>query len=84
VTAALSALLSVASHIFADMTEIGQGIQSVVHFKNDIAAATAIAAVRTASSYEKFPAEADMTVTAFSGSDINFCTVGKHKYLLLI
>ena len=45
---------------------------------------TAIAAVRTASSYEKFPAEADMTVTAFSGSDINFCTVGKHKYLLLI
>ena len=64
-TAALSALLSVASHIFADMTEIGQGIQSVVHFKNDIAAATAIAAVRTASSYEKFPAEADMTVTAF-------------------
>ena len=59
-------------------------IQSVVHFKIDIAAATAIAAVRTASSYEKFPAEADMTVTAFSGSDINFCTVGKHKYLLLI
>ena len=42
----------------------------------------AIAAVRPAVRYKKLSAETDMSVSALTGADQNFCSVCKHGILL--
>ena len=53
-------------HIFPDMPEISQCVQAVAHFKNNISALAAVAAVGTACRHKEFPAEADMSVSALA------------------
>jgi hypothetical protein len=47
---------------------------------NDIAAAAAIAARRTAPGDILFPPESDATVAAIAGFDQNLCFIDKHTY----
>ena len=46
---------------------------------NDISAFSTVSTIRTACRYVQFPAKADMTISALSGTDINFCTICKHN-----
>ena len=78
VTALLSALFSAGGDIFSYMAEISKGVQSLVNLEDNISAAAAISAVRAAIRYLKLPAEADMSVSAFSGFNKDFCTVCEH------
>ena len=78
VTAVVSAGFSVLCTILADEAEIIERVQTVIHLKDQIAAATAVAAVRTAGRNEFFAPEADMAVTAVAGTDIDFCRISKH------
>ena len=66
VASALTALLSIFCGIFLPVPVILQSIQPLIHFKDDIAASSAIAAVRPAVWHIEFPAETDVSVTAFS------------------
>jgi hypothetical protein len=52
VATTLSAVLSAFCHILTNMAKIYQGIQSLIYFKYNITAATAISAVGTSCRYE--------------------------------
>ena len=67
--ASFSAFFAVLSLELSLMTVLIEGIQSFVYFKNHIAAASAVSAVRTAVGYVQLPAEADMSVSALTGAD---------------
>ena len=53
-------------HIFPDMPEISQCVQAVAHFKNNISALAAVAAVRAAGRDKELPAETDVSVSALA------------------
>ena len=74
----LIAILSIFCGILADMPEISQCIQPIVHFKNNVSAVTAVTAVRTAVRHIFFPAERNVPIAAFSASYIYFRSVCKH------
>ena len=78
VAAALAALLSVLSREFCLMPVIIQGIEAFIHFKNHIAASSAVTAVWTAVRYIELSSEAYMPVSAFSCPYKYFCSVCKH------
>jgi hypothetical protein len=82
VTVSLAAFFAVSGTILAHMAEIRKRIQSFIHFEDDISALAAVAAIRTASRHKKFSPEADMAVSAFTGSYIYFHMVRKHRDLL--
>lgn len=79
---AFSARLAVGSRKLSSVAVINQCIQSFVNFKNNVSAFAAIAAVRPAVRYKKLSAETDMSVSALTGADQNFCSVCKHGILL--
>jgi hypothetical protein len=58
--------------------KVYQSIEIFVGYKIHIAPLPAVAAVWTALGDELFPAEADTSVTAVSGFDLDFCLVNKH------
>ena len=66
VAAAFSAFFPTLRHIFADVPEIHQCIKAVVHLKNDIAASSAVTAVRSSIRNIQFTPEAHMPVSAVS------------------
>ena len=76
---AFAAFLPVYRLLFADMPEIGQGVQAFVHLENNISAPSAVSAVRAAVRYILFSAERNVTVPAFAASDINSRSVCKHN-----
>ena len=65
-----AALAALRGHILALIAEVHQGGQVIVHHKDDIAAAAAVAAVRTALRNELLAAEASGTIAAFAA--LNF------------
>ena len=77
----LTAFFSVFGFIFPYITKIRQGIQSLVHHKDHISSVATVTAVRTAVRHIEFPAERYMSVSAFSGTYKDFCSVCKHNAL---
>ena len=82
-TVSLSAFLAVLCCVFAPVPVIRQGIESLIHLEDHIAAVAAVAAVRAAVRHIQFPAEAYMAVAAFAGPDPYFRSVCKHRVILL-
>ena len=74
----LTVLDAVGAGEAADAAEFAEGVQTGVHFKDDIAAAAAVAAVGPACGHVKFAAEAHVAVAAFAGFDEDLGTVYKH------
>ena len=66
VAQACTALATLRGHILALIAEIHQGGQMVVRHKDDVAAPTAIAAVRAACGHEFFAVEAHRTIAALA------------------
>ena len=66
VAQACAALAALRGHILALIAEVHQGAQVVVHHKNDVAAAAAVAAVRAACGHEFFTVKAHRTVAALA------------------
>ena len=62
----LAALFTILRFVFAPVAVICQCIQTFVHFKDDVAASSAVASVRTAVRDKQFSAEAYVAVAAFS------------------
>ena len=68
-TAFFSALFAVSGLEFPSIAVFIQRIHGIICFKNNITAAAAVAAVRSACSYKLFTPEADVTVSALSGNN---------------
>ena len=62
----LSAFFTVLRDILPDVTEIPQCIQAVIHFKDQVAALSAVSAIRAARGHVKLTPERYMSVPAFS------------------
>ena len=77
----LFALLTVTGFVFADMPEICQGIQALVHLEDHVTAPSAVSAVRPAAGHIFFSAEGDVAVAALAASDIDSRSVCKHENL---
>ena len=83
VASSLSAFLTVSGGKFPPMAIIVERVQTLVDFKDHIAAPAAIASIRSSVGDIFFTAEADMTVAALAGTNDDFCSVCKHNDLLL-
>ncbi len=79
-TVLLAALLAVFRTVFADVPEICQSIQSLVHLKVDAAAVSAVAAVGTAVRHIFLTPERDVTVAALAAFHIYFRMICKHDF----
>ena len=82
-TSALSTLFSIFCDILSSMTVICKCVESVIYFKDHISAFSAVSSVRSAVWHIQFSPETCMSIPAFSGTDINFCSVCKHINLFL-
>ena len=78
---AFSALFARLRHIFSYMTEINKCIQTVIYFKDNIAAFAAVTAVRAAVGNINFSTETHMAISAVARFDKNFCAVCKHGFV---
>ena len=79
--ALLLAVLAVLCGVFAHMAEIREGVEALVHNKDDITALAAVTAVRTACRDIFFPAERDMAVAALAAGNNNSGFIYKHVIL---
>ena len=77
--ALFAAGLTVLCNILPDMAEVRQGVQTVIDFKDNIAASAAVTAVGTACRNKEFAAKAHMAVAALAGLNINFGVICKHS-----
>ena len=82
VTASFAALLSVLGLEFSFVAVISQSRLAFIHFKDNVSASSAVAAVGTAVGNIKFSPEAYMAVAAFTGTDDDSRSVCKHSKLL--
>ena len=73
------AVFSVLCGILADMAEVGEGVETLIHYKNDVAALAAVSSVRAACGDILFPAERDMTVAALAAGNNNSGFIYKHE-----
>ena len=64
--AAFSALFAIFGRILSYMTEIHKRVQSIIHFKDDVSASSAVTAVRSTIRNIQFTPEAHMSVSAVS------------------
>ena len=62
----LFSVLAVLGRIFADMAEVGEGIEALVHDKDDVASLAAVPSVGAARGHIFFTAEGDMAVPALA------------------
>ena len=73
IAAATAAIFPALGGIFALIAEIRQGGEVVVHLKDNIAAPSAVAAVRPAGGHIFFPMERNGSIAAFARFDADFC-----------
>ena len=78
---ALLAGFTVLSLVFADVAEIRQGVETLVHFENDASAVAAVAAVRTARRDIFFSAKRYVSVAAFSAAHDDLRFIYKHVFV---
>ena len=78
-----AAVLPVFGFVFAFIAEIRKGRKIVVHLKHNVAAAPAVAAVRSAGRDIFFTVERNRAVAAVARFDLNFCNIYKHSLSLL-
>ena len=76
------ALAAVRRFVLALIAKVGQRGQIVVHLKHDVAAATAVAAVRSAGRNIFFTMKRDRAVAAVAGFDLDFCDIDKQNRIL--
>ena len=83
VAARAAAVLPVFGFVFAFIAKIRQGRKIVVYLKHNIAAAPAVAAVRSAGRDIFFAVKRNRAVAAVARFDLNFCNIYKHSLSLL-
>jgi hypothetical protein len=69
------AVTAVFSAIGAHHLQMAKGPEVVPHYKDNIAATSAIASIRTALGYIFFPAKGNTTVASVSGGNINISLI---------
>ena len=79
--ALLLAILSVLCGIFAHMAEIGQGIETLIYNKDNVAALAAVTPVRPSCRDIFFPAEGDVSVPALAAGNNDSGFIYKHEIL---
>ena len=82
IAARTAAIFPTRGYIFALIAEIRQGGEVVVHLEDNIAALSAVAAVRPAGGHILFPMERNGSIAAFACFDGDFCMVDKHRVSL--
>ena len=83
VAASLPPGLAVLCRIFPLVPEVLERVQSLVHLEDHVSSSSTVPAVRASVRNIQLPAEADMPVPAFSGTDKYFRSVCKHVLPLL-
>ena len=81
VAAAALAILPAGGGVFPPVAEVRQRGEVVVHLKDDVPAASAVAAVRSACSHIFFTVKGDGAVTAVARLDVDDRIIYKHKFL---
>jgi hypothetical protein len=65
------------------MAKSGKGVERWAHFKDDIPAVTAVAAIRAAAHDKFFAVHVDHAVTTLAGFYKYFCLIDKHIALFV-
>ena len=78
---ALLAGLAVFSLVFADVAEISQRIEALVHLEDDASAVAAVAAVRAARGYILLSSEGYVPVAAFAAAHDDLRFIYKHVFV---